>query len=478
MDAQRPPRRWHLTILLVGLLVAAAKGLVAAWVTPAFQTPDEYGHYDYVLYLSHIHWSEFLAGRVARPTAYNDVTTSELWAVTRATGTESHLRGTGLRKPLPTLRAQVVAASAFAPVDTHGALKQKVVVAPQFNYPILYYGGMALLVKALRTAGVDNPVVAYYVVRGCSLVLLLATIACVWTMLAAAFPDEADVLAVAGGTWFVALQPQLTMLATSVQSDMLTIVLTTAAIGLGARAGRQDGRPIGLAAGLLCGLLLLTKLHAAAAALAGLTGLVVVLGVLGRSPRFAADVARMWTLAGLIGGWWYVRSYLLYGSYTGMVGQFRTAGFGSRRANLRGWIGQWPLTYESFWGIWGWLEVPLPTWMYVMLGCVAIVTVALACRRAVDGAHTRALTLLSVNAAGIALAYAGVMAVVAVVVGPFHNNQGRHWLPLVAAVALVVAVASKGRAGRKGRGGLVLAWCVVLLVANGLLIERMLRFYW
>ncbi len=250
-------------VLVLALALCVVKGVLVAVVTPPFQTPDEYGHYDYVLYLSHIDWKRFLVGDVARPTGYNDVTTNELWAVVRATGTEGHLRGEGLTRPLPSLARQLEAGRGFTPSDSHDALSTKTVVAPQFNYPILYYGGAALLVKIVRLQ-TSNPVVAYYCVRLGSLLLVLLTVYWVWrtTLL---LQRSSDWLPSAYAVGFVSLQPQLSMLGTSVQSDTLTVALTATAGTLSARYALRPDLRAACALGGVVGLLLLTKVHAAAA---------------------------------------------------------------------------------------------------------------------------------------------------------------------------------------------------------------------
>ncbi len=442
-------------MLLACVLVAAVKGLVAAYVTPPFQTPDEYGHYDYVLYLSYIDWAEFMAGNVARPTAYNDITTEELWAVAEATGTESHLRGQGLRRPLPEYRAQVAAATGFRRIDTHDALSRKVVLAAQFNYPVLYYGGLSVLARAMRAIGA-NPVLVYHTVRMCSLLLLLGTVYLTWRMLVNLFPAPADLWAVLGGTAFVALQPQLTMLGSSVQSDMLTILLTTGALAVGVRAARDRATMLWPQAGLICGALLLTKLHAAVAVLVGFSCLLAVLSWAERSRVRLVSIAYVWAVAGVLGGWWYLRSYLLYGSYTGMVGAFRTASSGSPGQNIRSWVAQWRLTHESFWGMWGWLEVPLPAWLYLTLGSLAAVTAMLACRHAPRLLRRPPFAMATVHVVAIAVAYACIMIAVAALIGPVHNNQGRHWLPLVGIAAIGVGASIHTEDGGGGGGGICL----------------------
>lgn len=462
MHSGRPQR----TVLWVALAVCLLKGLLAAVVTPAFQTPDEYGHHDYVLYLSHIRWGAFLAGDIARPTGYNDITTDELWAVTRATGTESHLRDGVLHRPLPLLSEQIAAGRGFVPSDTHEQLRTKVVVAPQFNYPLLYYGMAAALVRVVRVF-TPNPVVAYYVVRLASLALILLTVAFVWRTAVLAFGPN-QWLPVALASFFTALQPQLGMLGTSVQSDVLTIALVTLAGSVASAYAIAPARGRAAALGGLIGLLLLTKIHAAAAVAAAVTALIVwtrrrhgLLGVLWHLVPAAA-------LAAALGLWWYARSYILYDNPTGMVGDFKTAQFSGKRENVKAWIAQWRLTVESFWGKWGWLEVPLPGWHYTALGWLSGVSVlpvtAALMKRPPPISHTPMLAYWVV----LSVAYAGIMVVVAALVGPVHNNQGRHWLPLVAVPALVLAVAGAVLQERSpALARLFLAtWCVILLAAN------------
>ena len=468
----------HRPALALALVLCALKGVAAAWVTPAFQTPDEYGHYDYVLYLSHIEWGEFLRGHVARPQAYHDITTDELWAVTQASGTESHLRGQGLRRPLPTLGMQVASARAFVPTDSHDSLARKTIVPAQFNYPMLYYGGVALVVKAVRMT-TPNPVIAYYTARTVSLALLLLTVYFTWATARVVFAEHGGGVPLA--TLFVALQPQLTLLGISVQSDTLTVLLVTMCSACAVRYVRAPSVDKAVLLGLLTAALFLTKLHAAVVMLGALVALVI----LTERARPRTALARVLVVGGLalaVGGWWYLRTLVLYGSPTGVVvGEFHTALFGSRRANLHMWLSMFPLTYTSFWGNWGWLEVPLPSWALWGLSIASVLSGLSACRPAVVRAILRSSTVAGAVYWGLlAAGYALVMMLVAVVVGPVHNNQGRHWLPIVILPALALGLSSLG--AQHGKGKLmeritVAGWTILLLAANLLLIKQTRAFY-
>jgi hypothetical protein len=193
--------------------------------------------------------------------------------------------------------------------------------------------------------------------------------------------------------------------------------------------------------------------------------------------RHLRTLASLWLVAGLVGGWWYVRAYILYGSHTGMVGNFRTAPFGTPKQNIGWWLEQWPLTFKSFWGMWGWLEVPLPPGLYGFLAILSVVTAGLASVALYR--RREALWALSTSVAfvvSLAVAYACIMVVVAAFVGPVHNNQGRHWLPVVAVLALGVATAAS-RSGSSPRVT-TLTWAGALGIANGILIMQTLGFYW
>ena len=465
-------------VLALGLVACLLKGVFTAAVTPPFQTPDEYGHYDYVLYLSYIDWREFLMGRVARPTGYNGVATEELWAATRATGTESHLRGQGFTRPARTFTQQVDAGDGFVRVDTHAALAGITIVAPQFNYPVLYYGSASVLVRLVRLF-TTNPVIAYHVVRACSLLLLAATVFLAWRTAIVMFGSH-DWLPVGVTTAFVALQPQLGMLGTSVQSDMLTVTLVTWAACLA--VGYDRAPRVGLAVwqGVVIGALALTKIHAAAAVAVAFTTLIAwhQFRTRGRQPFVHLVVAG--SVAAVLGLWWYVRAFVLFGSTTGMVGDFRTAQFVGRRQNVRAWMAQWPYTWDTFWGVWGWAEIRMPDVVYTAIGWMSALSVVPALRpAAVRGVWRASAQGSTWYCLALVLSYAGIMAVVAATIGPIHNNQGRHWLPIVIAPALILGSIGVTTTGRWRPAGyaLLAIWCVALAATNVVLLVITSRYY-
>jgi hypothetical protein len=122
-----------------------------------------------------------------------------------------------------------------------------------------------------------------------------------------------------------------------------------------------------------------------------------------------------------------------------VVGEFHTDLFGSRRDNLRMWLSMFPLTYTSFWGNWGWLEVPLPSWALWGLSIATVLSGLSACRPTVV-----------------------------------------RGIPIVILPALALGLSSLG--AQDGKGKLieritVAGWTVLLLAANVLLIMQARAFY-
>jgi hypothetical protein len=345
-------------LLALVLIVALAKAGVMLWLVPPFQAPDEYGHYDYVLYLSHASPSAFLRGNqladaTLAPLAF---ATREVRCLADAVGAGRHFDDAKRFRPSAWNDAFQRAAScrdADDPADVARATELNLLL----NHPPLYYALAASVVHLLR--GLDaNPLVIYTAIRWLSVALFLATLGVAWRLARGLRLAPAAVAAVLA---FIALQPQLSLLTVAVQPDVLGMLLVTAAtaalVGLA-----QDGRPADAARlGVLVGLLFLTKLHLALPLVAvamSASGLAVALGR--QSWRQQARLA-MWAAlpAAWLGGWWYLRSAWLFGNLTGVMASspHPEAGVGSLVARA-GHFAATRLgdTFLSYWGRWGWLD--------------------------------------------------------------------------------------------------------------------------
>ena len=78
----------------------------------------------------------------------------------------------------------------------------------------------------------------------------------------------------------------------------------------------------------------------------------------------------------LIAGWWYVRNVVLYGDLFGLSHLLTING---RRQNPLTWDGFWRefrgLRY-SFWGLFGWFNILLPSWIYRVLDGLTLLALA------------------------------------------------------------------------------------------------------
>jgi hypothetical protein len=259
--------------------------------------------------------------------------------------------------------------------------------------------------------------------------------------------------------------PQLASLGGSVTNDALVIFLGGAAIVLMARLLRGDRswRTLVLLSATL-GLALLTK-----GTLVALV-LVVALAVLAGARRAPSLPWRptllrlLAVLAGafVVGGWWWALNLLRYGRLQPQG--LRISPVDAPRSSLLEFAGRWwERVTTSFWGYFGWLELPLLTVVVVVLTTAGLVAVALSMRR--RDTRVSLLVLLSFFA----------LTAVALFVqtwglhqenGRFAGMQGRYLFGGLVAVFAAVAVAL-GMLGQ--RDGRFQRWLttVVLLVVSG-----------
>jgi hypothetical protein len=249
----------------------------------------------------------------------------------------------------------------------------------------------------------------------------------------------------------LALHPQLSMLSVAVQPDMLGLVLVTVALLGGVRAIEHPTAGNAAWLGLATGLVLLTKLHLALPLMA-VAAIVAVAGVarghgLGAVRR--AGIAG--GIAAAVGGWWYLRSWLLFGNAMGLMETGRDTGASdSFLLNLRHFVElRGAEVLRSYWGVWGWLDYGLPHALLPWLGLLAVAPAALL----LVGAHmvSWAPPAKSDDAAGdgvnvagllvVTLAFALFAAQMIAITGLYGivNDQGRHWLGYAAVQALYLA---------------------------------------
>lgn len=124
--------------------------------------------------------------------------------------------------------------------------------------------------------------------------------------------------------------------------------------------------------GLLLGIALLAKLSSLA--LVGLAGLVILwLAWRTRSWRLLVDAA-VWSglPALLIAGWWYVRNWRLYGDPLAWNVWEANILLRVIPADWRVIVAELGSLERSFWGLFGWLNLPYPDWIYTAFRVVEI----------------------------------------------------------------------------------------------------------
>jgi hypothetical protein len=346
----RHPRRW--LIAMLGAYVVAA--LLFAYLTPAWQAPDEPAHYNYVAHIAQ-------------------------------TGTLPVLRSGDYDHAL----LNRLLNSRFAPPATTEALRYEAHQPPLYYLlatPVFWLSGGSL--RALRLFGI---------LIGAGGIVLL------YLCLELVFPGKP--LVVVGGTAFSALLPMHVAVSAAVNNDGMAELLIMAAMlallgwlrghfydepaGEGQPLKARRGRRRLLLLGVLLGLGMLTKVYAyvlapiAVLAVAGVAGL--------RSPTHAAGGARQVWRNGRRGAqqalWvafpalimalpWWVRNWSLYGAWDVLglaqhdrivAGQPRTAEWIAHN----GWLSYseraFSFTFKSFWGVFGWMGVFLDDRIYTAL---------------------------------------------------------------------------------------------------------------
>ena len=184
-----------------------------------------------------------------------------------------------------------------------------------------------------------------------------------------------EVVSLAGAA-VVAFLPQFGFISGAVNNDNLVTALAAVGLVLLMRYLRRGPSPRhAVALGLVAGLATLAKLSGA-----GLLGLFVVAGVWQawrrRDAAWLRDVGIMLAVWAAMTGWWFARNAAVYGDPTATARMVEMMGrrvgpvsFAAMWGELRGLVG-------SFWGLFGWFNVPAPAAMYRMFYLLALAAVA------------------------------------------------------------------------------------------------------
>jgi len=328
----------------------------------------------------------------------------------------------------------------------------------EFHQPPLYY---ALSLPAYLAGG-------RRAVRLFNVVLGLGVILFTYLLCREIFPDR-PWRAVAAAA-FAAFLPMHLALCASVTNDVLAEVIFTAGLWQMVRGLRVGWSPRACAAvGALAGLGLLTK---------SATAPLLVVGWLAvaRSRRAgwrvaARDIGLMTAAAVVIGGWWLVRNQVLYGdplAGRAFLEAFRDrptpagqmAKYGLSLALYLLWVKGW--TFASFWGVFGTMNVFLPTGVYVALGAFSAaalvgVIARLARWRQLEAWQRQALLTLGFAALLVGLLFVRFNM-------SYFQAQARYLFPVIGVLAIGIVSGISALVPRPARTAVAFLPGVVALV--------------
>ncbi len=315
-----------LTLSLIVLAYLVIGGLYAV-LTPEWQVPDEPAHYNYVRQVAGGTWPVIESGD------YNQAYLERL----KSEGFPSDL-----------------------PVDS---------IQYEDHQPPLYY--LLAVPVFWLTDGALVPLRIFSVLLGAGIIVITYSIG------QKLFPSRPIVVLTASS--LVAFIPQHAAMMAGVNNDTLAELLVAAGLLCALAVLEADRPPARWLLGLLLGSVLITKIQAYV--------VVPVVGLAGVA-RWRRAEAREWRwLAGwlfgvygpalVIGGLWWTRNVATYGGLDWMglerhdlvvLGQPTTAGWIAEYglvATLRRFV---QFTFQSFWGMFGWMAVPMSARAYQAVG--------------------------------------------------------------------------------------------------------------
>ena len=413
VDSLRVNERMLLWIILGGYFVLGAWYSVAV---PAFETPDEIYHYAFARHLSQGNWLPVQSDESTGP-----------W------------QQEGSQAPLYYMLAGWLTAG----VDQDD-FDDVAVFNPRANMGNpLFPGNKNRMLYSSASTPMRGSNLALHMGRWLSLVMGGVTLWLVYRTGKLAFAASSRKPLMAA--LLVAAMPQFLFISASFSNDNMVVVLSAAVLYWLARILVQSrDRPVQawewIALGVLLGVAALSKLQALGLfALAGGVGLIAAWRQ--RNWRTLAVAALSVTIpALLIAGWWYWRNHTLYGDWTGVSHLTAINGLREKPLDLDDfWLEFRGLRY-SFWGLFGWFNILLPSWFYAAMDLLSVVAITgavlaglIAMRnagRAVFGRSTAQVKLLLLAWIGLSIALILYWMMRAT------GSQGRLIFPALSAIAV------------------------------------------
>jgi 4-amino-4-deoxy-L-arabinose transferase-like glycosyltransferase len=221
----------------------------------------------------------------------------------------------------------------------------------------------------------EGTALAVRLVRGLSLLLGLVTLLAAYGLAREIEPTRRWLAPAA--TALTAFNAMFLQISATANNDALAIALGSLGAWLLVRYARRDPEPAEwVLPSLLLGAASLSKLSLLA--LAPLFGLAIIVGAVRRRSwaHLMRGLLALAVPAVLVGGWWYLRNWCLYGDATGLAPFVEIIGARYPRPTLTQLAGEWPGFVQSFWGLFGWMNLPAPTAYYRVWNAIGLLALA------------------------------------------------------------------------------------------------------
>jgi 4-amino-4-deoxy-L-arabinose transferase-like glycosyltransferase len=313
---------------------------------------------------------------------------------------------------------------------------------------------------------------ALYLARGLSLAFGVVLLASVYGLSREVAPNRPQIATLA--TLVVALNPQVLFLSGIVSNDVAAAATGGLTLWCMARLMRRNRPATGpaWATGIAFGLAALSKTSALALALPLAAGWIWMWFA---RPDHRRDLIRaglaIGLSAGVVAGWWYARSWVLYGTPLGLNAHFQMPWALPAGAPQPAPTATWLEVFYSLWAAFGWGNIKFPGWAYlpafamVAATGVGLVLLSVRHRRAAREVHASAAitVVLALTVLGVAAALAGWMQRV-------RAPHGRLLFPALAALSLLLVIG--WRALPRGVGWTGIGYLAVLALASPVFLIR------
>ncbi len=430
--------RWGV-VLIVAVFVTC--GVWYSLVIPAFETPDELYHYGFVRHLAQ-----------GNPLPVQDSQSTGPWAQE------------GSQAPLYYwLAGRLTAGIDQSDFETWAVVNDRANMGDP-----LFPGNKNRMLYSAAAWPLVGSNLALHVARWLSLALGVVTLVSVALTARLALPRRLWLLPPA----ILAVIPQFVFISASCTNDSLVIAACAVGVWWLARLlTLGDTRPIHLYEWVILGCIL------GVAALSKLQGLGLWLLAAGTGAAIARqrrDLGVLWAAALpvalpalAIAGWWYWRNYSLYADWLGL--DHLTSINGQRTEPLE-WD-EWWLEFRglrySFWGLFGWFNLLLPDWIYLLLDALSVAALAgLAAapwlmRPALGTSSQRAVRMLCVAWALLSFG------LVLYWVNRATGSQGRLFFPAIGATVILLVWGLDTWLARLPKWWAHGAWLLLLALLGG-----------